>query len=234
VLQNKGEIRKYVWELMEKRGVAKFPGAFGRIPNFLGCKRAAELLKELEIFKNSSRIKSNPDSPQKPVRRVALSLGKEIYMAVPRLRSEKCFIRLDPRKVGNLEIASTIKGAFKVGKQVFPWEIPPIDLVIVGSVAVNREGARVGKGGGYSDLEYAIGRTFGIIGENTPVVTTVHPLQILDIQIPMEIHDIPVDFIITPDEVIETGSKFKKPERIYWEIMNKSFLEKIPILRRMK
>ena len=30
-----------------------------------------------------------------------------------------------------------------------------VDLVVCGTVAVNREGVRVGKGGGFSDLELA-------------------------------------------------------------------------------
>jgi 5-formyltetrahydrofolate cyclo-ligase len=30
--------------------------------------------------------------------------------------------------------------------------LQPVDLVVCGSVAVNREGTRVGKGGGFSDL----------------------------------------------------------------------------------
>ena len=234
VFASKSEIRKYVWGLMERKGVVMFPGAFGRIPNFIGCDKAAELLSSLDIFKESNSIKSNPDSPQKPVRKIALSSGKVLYMASPRLKSEKCFIKLDPRSLDNFEFAVSIKGAFKVGVPVYPWEMSSIDLVIVGSVAVNREGARVGKGGGYSDLEYAIARTLGIIKEDTPVITTVHHLQILESYIPMEIHDIPVDYIITPDEIIETERKYRKPDRIYWEIMRDVFKKKTPILKRLK
>ncbi len=42
-------------------------------------------------------------------------------------------------------------------------EMPPVDLIVAGSVAVNKKGSRIGKGGGYSDLEYAIGREFGFV-----------------------------------------------------------------------
>jgi len=44
------------------------------------------------------------------------------------------------------------KGAFRFGFPVHPKEIPQIDLIVAGSVAVNRRGSRIGKGGGYSDL----------------------------------------------------------------------------------
>ena len=58
--------------------------------------------------------------------------------------------------------------------------MPPVDLVVCGSVAVNREGARVGKGGGFSDLEFALLVEAGLIGDATVLATTVHPLQVLD------------------------------------------------------
>ena len=42
-------------------------------------------------------------------------------------------------------------------------------------------GLRIGKGKGYADLEYAMLRTMGAIDENTPVVTSVHDSQVMDI-----------------------------------------------------
>src|SRR5262245_24694515 len=78
-------------------------------------------------------------------------------MAVPRLRAERCFLRLDPRALGGkLAPAATIKGASTLGVPVLPREIGRIDLVVAGSVAVDETGARLGKGGGYSDLEFAL------------------------------------------------------------------------------
>ena len=50
-------------------------------------------------------------------------------------------------------------------------------LVCGSSVAVNRQGARVGKGGGFSDLEFALLVEAGLIGTNTIVATTVHPCR---------------------------------------------------------
>jgi len=50
----------------------------------------------------------------------------------------------------------------------------------------------------------------------------------------MQIHDLPVDFIITPEEVIATRSRFPKPEGIYWEILEEENLKSIPILIRLR
>jgi len=95
----------------------------------------------------------------------------------------------------------------------------PKDLIVAGSVAVTKQGARLGKGGGYSNLEYAMGREVGIIDEKTPVVTTGHRLQVVSNDIEMKIHDLPVDFIVTPEEVMVTRSRFPRPKGIYWEIL---------------
>ncbi|UCH21360.1 MAG: hypothetical protein JSU83_23150 [Deltaproteobacteria bacterium] len=38
----------------------------------------------------------------------------------------------------------------------------------------------MGKGGGYSDLEYALVKEAGLIKNDTPIVTTVHALQVVE------------------------------------------------------
>jgi 5-formyltetrahydrofolate cyclo-ligase len=234
--RSKRDIRQQVWESLTQAGVARFPGAQGRIPNFEGAAEAAKRLAELAVWRNARVLKCNPDSPQRPVRERALREGKVVYMAVPRLRDRRCFIELDPERLNHDEFrrAGTIKGAFRLGSLVNFTEMRPVDLVVAGSVAVNRTGARVGKGGGYSDLEYALGRTFGLISPETPVVTTVHPLQIVEEPIPMLEHDIPVDILITPGEVVETGHTLPRPEGIYWHLLPENKIASIPLLQEIR
>ena len=139
-MRDKDEIRKDVWQSMRDAGIAAFPGAVGRIPNFPGSGRAHLQLAELEVWKDARVIKSNPDLPQRPLRRLALEQGKIVYMAVPRLTQEKCFVELDPARISDYRLASSIKGAAQLGRLVHPDEMQPIDLIVCGSVAVNREG----------------------------------------------------------------------------------------------
>lgn len=231
----KQELRKKIWQRMEEMKISRFPGAFGRIPNFVGSEKAAKKVLELKGFENIETVKANPDSPQRPLREICLKEGKIVYMAVPKLKKEKCFIELNPKKLkGNEKLASSIKGAFKYGKFVAPTEMKKIDLVVVGCVAVNKKGAKVGKGGGYSDLEYALGREYGIVSENTLIITTVHPIQIIEKDIPMEKHDIPLDYIITTDEIIKTEERYIKPKGIYWDILTEEKINSIPILKKLK
>ena len=82
-----------------------------------------------------------------------------------------------------------------------------IDLIVCGTVAVNRTGVRIGKGGGYSDLEFALAREAGVIGDWTTVATTVHDLQVLDEDLPETPHDFRVDLIITPESVIQVSGR---------------------------
>jgi len=230
----KQEIRESVWELLQSEHVARFPGARGRIPNFIGAEKCAQLVAELDEWKSARFIKSNPDSPQRAIRHLALKQGKTIYMAVPRLREEKCFVELSPSRLGkNVYAASSIKGAFEFGRQVTVREMKAIDLILCGSVAVRRDGARLGKGGGYSDLEYAIARELEIVDGKTPIITTVHTLQIVTAKIQLLPHDIPVDYIVTPEKVIATKTKIKRPKGVYWDFLDEEKIESIPLLTKM-
>jgi 5-formyltetrahydrofolate cyclo-ligase len=233
-LKNKQEIREIIWDSFEEKNISTFPRpVHGRIPNFIGANVAAEKLDELTIWKKARIIKSNPDSPQKWVREEALKHGKTVYMAVPRLLEDKCFLKINPRKIPSINQASTIKGAFKYGEKVYPDEMDKVDVIIIGSVAVNKKGAKIGKGGGFSDLEYAIGREFGIVNENTPTISTVHPLQIVDYELPMEGHDVPLDYIITRNNIITTNTSYVKPIGINWNIIGGKINE-IPLLQKLE
>ena len=219
---------------MEERNVARFPRpVFHRIPNFEGAEEAARRLRELQIFQDTRVLKVNPDSPQKPIRESVLSDGKILITPAPRLKSG--FLLLDPKSIPKsaFSYASTIKGAFKYGKQIDLTELPRVDLIIVGSVAVSLDGARIGKGGGYSEIECGILRELNLIDEKTPIATTVHEIQVVE-KIPTEEHDIPIDIIITPERIIETRTRYPRPRGIFWEKVTEKILQDIPVLKELK
>ena len=234
-MRSKDQVRKAVWQAMDREGVSRFPGAEGRIPNFAGAKLAAEKLTSSRAWKRARTIKANPDSPQTHARRIALEEGKIVVMAVPRLRDPHPFRVLYPKKLSKQAVkeAVTIKGALKHGKVVALDELPEIDFVLCGSVAVNLSGARVGKGGGYSDLEYGILIDAGKIDDHTTVVTTVHPIQILREHLPVIDHDMPVDLIVTPRAAIEVERQYERPRGILWDHLQPPQIREIPTLERM-
>jgi 5-formyltetrahydrofolate cyclo-ligase len=234
-MRSKDQVRRAVWKAMDREGVSRFPGAEGRIPNFAGAKAAAERLAGHRTWKRARVIQANPDSPQTHARRRALEEGKTIVMAVPRLRDKHPFRLLDPRKLDERQIreAATIKGALRHGRVVADDELPDIDLVVCGSVGVNLKGARIGKGGGFSDIEFGLLIEAGKIDDHTAVATTVHPIQILRENLPVIAHDLPVDVIATPRAVIEVDRAYDRPRGILWDHLQPPQIHEIPILERM-
>ncbi|MEF8839319.1 MAG: 5-formyltetrahydrofolate cyclo-ligase, partial [Haloarculaceae archaeon] len=171
---------------------------------------------------------------QLPVRRAALRAEKTIYVAVPRLRDVDCFYRLDAARIDDVDDATTISGLAEAGEQVGPDEMDPVDLIVSGSVAVDERGGRVGKGEGYSDLEFAMLREFGLVDDETTTVTTVHERQVADEDIPTGSHDVPMDWIVTPERTIETGCGAAKPRGIEWNAIDEERREEVPILDRLR
>ena len=231
----KQELRERVWDDLEESGDARFPfPPRGRIPNFAGAEQAAERLAGTDVWEDADVLKSNPDSPQRPVRRRALEAGKVVYMAVPRLRDEECFLRLDPDEIDDIDHATTIGGSSELGEQVGPEGMEPIELIVSGSVAMTEDGERVGKGEGYSDLEFAILREFGLVDDNTTTVTTVHEIQVVDEAVPTTPQDVPIDWLFTPERSVRTEAADDKPVGIEWSLLDEQRRDEIPILRRIE
>lgn len=233
IVRQKADIRRRIWSEMEETHVARFPlPVYGRIPNFEGAETAARKLGGIEPFRTARTVFCSPDSPQRWVRSIILNEGKMLVMASPRLRED--FILLDPKQIdpSNYPEASTITGAFKFGTHVGPSDVK-IDFKVTGSVAVTVDGGRIGKGGGYSDIEYGLLREFNCINEDTPVATTVHDMQVV-VWVPMDpTHDMPLDFIATPTRIIETKTKIMRPKGINWNLLSEAQVREIPLLRSL-
>src|SRR6516165_9634528 len=222
VLAAKAALRREVWSALSAARVARFPGAAGRIPNFTAAWQAART------------VKANPDSPQLPVRQRALADGKTVYMAVPRLAGPEPFFALDPDHLSEPpRKAASISGASRSARRVALADLSPVDLVVMGSVAAGEDGARLGKGGGFADLEFALATAAGLIGPDTVCVTTVHELQVcLAGTIPLTGHDVPVDFIVTPERVIDCRPRHRPrtAARICWDDLTEEKIAAIPLL----
>lgn len=225
--------REQVWKSLRREGAAP-PGVHGHIPDFADADQAAQRLAGLAVWQAAHIIKANPDRAQLPVRVRALDEGKLLYMAVPRLATPKPFYLLDPAKLQPpFETTATGDGAARAAPTIGVNEMRPVDLVVCGSVAVNREGVRVGKGAGYSDIEVALLTEAGLIGPQTTIVTTVHMLQVVDDELPETEHDFSVDLIVTPADVIECGPA-RRPSGILLEHLPDEKRHAIPILRSVR
>ena len=238
VLAAKAALRAEVWAALKAAGAARFPGAAGRIPNFTGAEAAAQRLRDRPEWQQARVLKANPDSAQLPVRQRALEDGKTVYMAVPRLAEPDPFFLLDPGHLADPpRKAASISGASRSARRVPVGDLAEVGLVVSGCVAVGEDGARLGKGGGFADLEYALASAAGLIGPDTLVVTTVHELQVRPAgSIPVTGHDIPVDLVVTPERIIDCrpGRGPRPAAAISWPELTEDKIAAIPLLAALR
>ena len=238
---SKAQARATAYAGLHTAKAARFPFPIeGRIPNFVGAEEAARRLRQLPAYQAARGVKVNPDAPQLPVRAMVLRDGKTLYMPSPRLRG--AFIRIRPERVppGQERLAASLSHCAEYGEElnvktlaqiIHAADEPPIGLIVVGSAAVAPTGARAGKGEGYADMEYALLQELGL--PHVPVVTTVHPAQIVP-DIAVDAHDLPVDYIITPTETIATHTRLPKPNRIAWELLEPDDWQHMPVLQELR
>ncbi len=236
---DKQAIRERVWDRLEADGVARFPfPPHDRIPNYEGAAAAAERVTETAVWEGAETVKVNPDAPQLPLRRAALRAGKTVYMAVPRLRDRRCFYELDPAQVDDIEAAPAVSNVADHARQVGPEAVGTLDLVVSGSVGVTEDGARIGKGEGYSDLEYAVLCELGLVDDSTPTLSTVHELQVLDgpdsavpdATVPVDAHDVPMDYVVTPGRTVDTDTPYPRSDGVDWAALDDDRLAEMPVL----
>jgi 5-formyltetrahydrofolate cyclo-ligase len=230
---NKDEFRNKVWEALSEQKFGRFPFPLkGRIPNFKGAEKAAAFVKELEFYKKAKVVKVNPDSPQLPLRAEVLKDGKTLLVPTPRLKAG--FVMIKPEWVpsGEERKAASIKHMNSYGKEIPLSEMPQIDLIVVGSVAIHPDGRRLGKGEGYADREYAIIRELG--NPEVPVITTVNSIQVVKDNLPKDEYDLTVDWIVTEEGVTEVQSNYEKPKGIIWSEVTEEELEAMPVLAEIR
>jgi 5-formyltetrahydrofolate cyclo-ligase len=158
-------------------------------------------------------------------------------MAVPRLAESDPFFFLDPEHLADdARGASSIKGASRSAQRVDVDALAPVDLVVTGCVAVDERGARLGKGGGFSDLEFAVAAEAGLVAVDTVVVTTVHELQVVAAgMVPTTRHDLHVDVVVTPQRTLRCPRPrgWRLPS-LDWSELTDDKIAAIPLLQRLR
>ena len=161
----------------------------------------------------------------------ALKRGMIYFMPTPRLKAG--FKKFDPARIGpeNFAKATALSTCDAWAQEVALEDMPQVDAIVAGSVAVTRTGKRCGKGEGYSDIEFAILRELG--HRPVPVATTVHQLSVVK-DFPRDEIDLPLSVVVTPDETIEVSQPFPPPDGIHWDRLSEQDLEDMPILKDLK
>ncbi len=182
-----GALRERVWNALAfHRAVAYPTPPHGHHPNFVGARRAAERLMAHPAWVRAEVVLAGPDQVLKPLREAALRAGKRLILPHPDRAGR--YLLLDGVPPGALR---RVREAAKYGQPV-ALEALPVDLVLVGSVAVDQAFGWVGKGYGFPQKRLEVG---------APWATLVHPLQLMpELPVPPERR---IDLIATPYELLE-------------------------------
>jgi 5-formyltetrahydrofolate cyclo-ligase len=153
-------------------------------------------------------------------------------MPTPRLRAG--FLRVDPGRLApnQLFAASSISGAAALGTPISLDDLPHIDMLVFGSVAVSSAGDRVGKGEGSAELEFAVLRTLGRVPEDVTIATTVHNAQVVS-AIPHAPFDVTLDLICTPTRTIRVAKRGPRPPGVLWDLLPRERWAEMPILEEL-
>ncbi|KAI3389230.1 hypothetical protein SNEBB_007779 [Seison nebaliae] len=198
-------------------------------------------LREFSLFQNAVNIKCDPDIAFCDTRQLILMQGKKLF--VPLSKKKKGLLyQLEiaegaGRTRGYLKYLSSLSGMNTLSKYVPDEKIPKLDMVIVGSIGVDEQGNQIGKGGGFSDLEYCILREYNIIDERTCIVGMVNENQIYEGYISHHLitpHDILLDYIITPQRIIKTKPIRPKPSKIIWNEISRQQIGRMFLLSKLR
>jgi 5-formyltetrahydrofolate cyclo-ligase len=194
---SKQDIRAYVWRLLEQKDIAAFPRSImGRIPNFKGSDIAAGRLPKLREFSSAHCVFCAPDYVLTKIRELVLRERKTLAVATPHMKK---FLEIKKIDEDCIAKASGIRGFEIFGERLNT----KVDLMVQGSVAVDRKGNRIGKGSGYGDREYHVLQSLNMMRAKVKVATIVHGEQIFDdLSGLMSENDVAIDIIITPERII--------------------------------
>lgn len=180
-MNRKEEIRKNICILKKQQNKAHREESSQKI---------CTLLENCGIFKNSSNIllyHSLPDEVETHAFINKWHTEKNIFL--PRVNGNELeILAFDPKKLS--------KGAYNIsepdGKELH--DISTIDLIIVPAVALDKNGNRLGRGKGYYDKL--------LCSSNAYKIGIIYDYQLVD-EIPHELHDIPMDMIITDKGILK-------------------------------
>lgn len=215
-----------------------------KVPLFPQAREAAERLAETPEFKEAKNIKVNIDMAQESVKLQVLKANKTLFVA-PTQKSSYLYAKINPPE--NLdELDQDLVQQRRIvkmlaGKQTYTEltidQAEPLDMVVVGCVAVSKRGQRIGKGNGYVDLEIAVLHSLGVITPKTVIATTVSDKQVFD-EFPEELfqpYDFTIDLIVTPERVLRVDPRpAERTIGVQWGLLSSRRLEVMPVLKALK
>lgn len=199
-------------DLFRERFEAEHPFAGGE------WGKAAENLRRIPPYAGARTVMV---SLHPALRQVCLNLlndQKRVVLPTPGL--QKGFVLLDPAVIPPRKRLPAIQMKLKDPSPAkLPYHKPlpePVDMIVTESLAVTRDGKRMGSGEGFLDLQAAILHALGWTSPELRVVSIVQDDQLVE-SLPTEDTDVAVHWIVTPRQVLEAFRGAFSSSGILWE-----------------
>ncbi len=206
------------------------------IPDFVGSELATDRITALAAYKASKFAFITPDNCLVDLRRRMIEAGMPFVMSTYGIY--RGFLYIEPGSVpkGAELYAAWLDGMEHFGRPVTLEEITRkgrFDFMVTGASAVSVDGVRFGKGHGFFDLEWGMFTDLGLADDNTPVVASVHDVQVVEDKLHPSETDILGDMIATPTRLVEVERRGRRPRGIKWDLLTPNQIADTPPLREL-
>ena len=232
-------LRRVVWGKLAQ--VAKPDSRFhfdftSFIPDFEGSPKCVKAICQTPEYRRAVTVVAMPDNNLEGFRYRALADGKTLLVFTYGMLRGIVALEGNQIRAEDRNLAATLDGMERVGAKLSFSQlrsIGAIDLLVTGAAAVSRDGVHFGKGHGYLDLEWGLLSEMGLVNQKTPVIVSVHECQVVDEQVPYAAHDVTVDIVVTPSEVVRCRP-LPKPAGLVWDRMPREFAATRPYIKEVR
>jgi 5-formyltetrahydrofolate cyclo-ligase len=197
--------------------------------------RLAENLRRSQDYRQCKQIFLDPSLLLRQARVNALLDGKELIMPAAGLKDG--FYLLKPFRIPfkKLLAAVTYIGLPRYGEKLAPGDISSlaISLFVAESLAVDRQGGRLGDGQGFFDLAVALLGEKGGAASNFQAFGAIDDSARIIEDIPVDRWDVRCAKLLTPEGIIELG-EFTPELEIYWDELPIERIKRISPLRQLR
>ena len=206
------------------------------IPDFEGSPKCVNAICQTPEYRRADTVVAMPDNSLEGFRHQALTDGKTLLVFTYAMM--RGVVALDGGRIlpEVRNLAATLDGMERFGAKLSFSQLRaagPIDLLVTGAAAVSRDGVHFGKGHGYLDLEWGLLSEIGLVNQETPVIVSVHECQVVDEAVPYAAHDVTVDIVVTPSEVVRCRP-LPKPSGLVWDRMPNDFASTRPYFKEAR
>lgn len=238
-MESKSEIRRWVWQRLREvaRPDSRFHWSFSEfIPDYEGSDRCAAAIREMDTYRRSRVIFITPDNNLLALRECAIKDNKTVLITTYGIARGFMVVERQDVPEGQERYAASLDGLEEYARFIDLKALSQtgkIDLLVTGASLITVKGIRWGKGHGYFDLEWAMLRELGLVGEETPIIAVVHDCQLTELELTPDPYDTVVDYIVTPAAVTQVNRTLPKPHGILWHKLDLAMIEKIPPLQEL-